>query len=730
MLRHMAFCSFILISFTIDAQTINVHGFVSNKAGKPVSNAIVTLVRQGLRDTTGTDGAYSIVKTGIAVLPARVPDAGTILFDKGILELSLHKPSAVKVEIFDAQGSLLKDLSHSAAAGVCRLKILDNLLAANLLIIRVSIGRRTILFRYLPPNRGKYAVYASGENATPVGEGLARMPAAIDSLKTAASGYLTKMTVISSYDQAAVITLDSVASFAFLSPSANAIWTAGSSYQIEWAPSSSGPSDLINLYLHKGAQSLSSIVSSVSNSGVYTYSLPSGLSTGNDYRIRITNNASPIKIGFSDFFTINAITAIDVFEPDNNRQTASTIDSLGKTQAYILTVNDTDWVKFSADSGSIYQLTLSGTVSVAASLYLGSSSASSASFGGQATSSLKWTCPKSNTWYVRISSYSAGGSGTYSFTVSRYNPAGWVHFINPAAKSVLTAGTSNIIAWSVDSSHMTRDNFNLYLCKGSRQFFPINAQVTSGAAFTWNIPEGVATGSDYRIGIVNRSRTVGEGFSDTFSITGMTPDSYEPDDSKTLAHPLYLPAQTHTLTVNDTDWFNVWVGPGPDNGPIPVTAIKIVSANKAVAIKVENSSNQDWNITTVADSSAMMRLASTTYCRVTSPSVGAYTISVADYPDSAFTLHFSSPKSGDTLSIGQSVSVSWSCQECAGGYYDIILLDGSFKTYDTLASNVAVNGTFQWSIGTNVKAGDYYIRVGKRYSGIGSGRSEMFTVKE
>jgi hypothetical protein len=117
MYPRLASCFFILTSLSINAQTINLHGVVFNKAGKPIPRAIVILVRQGLKDTTGTDGAYLITTRTSSAAPATAPDAGKISIDEGILEFPLNNPSALKVEIFDTKGDRLKGLSRSAAAG-------------------------------------------------------------------------------------------------------------------------------------------------------------------------------------------------------------------------------------------------------------------------------------------------------------------------------------------------------------------------------------------------------------------------------------------------------------------------------------------------------------------------------------------------------------------------------------------------------------------------------------
>ena len=82
----------VMVSVLIaNAQTINVRGKVTNQAGKPIASAVVTLVKQGLKDTTGTDGAYAITKNNAAVLPLLTPETEDISMSKGMLEFSLTK---------------------------------------------------------------------------------------------------------------------------------------------------------------------------------------------------------------------------------------------------------------------------------------------------------------------------------------------------------------------------------------------------------------------------------------------------------------------------------------------------------------------------------------------------------------------------------------------------------------------------------------------------------------
>jgi predicted esterase len=185
-----------------------LRGKVTNLAGKPISNATVTLVRQGMKATTGADGAYTI--TGIvAVLPEIVPQTEKISLHNGIFELLLSNPAPVKIEFFDVKGNLIKkEHVRNIAAGEYRLNIAKSLQATNVLVIKASIGKRVMSFRYLPFKSGKYAITMSGESFIPAGGGLAKMAAVVDTVQAAATNYKPKSVTITSYDQELNISLD------------------------------------------------------------------------------------------------------------------------------------------------------------------------------------------------------------------------------------------------------------------------------------------------------------------------------------------------------------------------------------------------------------------------------------------------------------------------------------------------------------------------------------------
>jgi poly(3-hydroxybutyrate) depolymerase len=182
----------------VNAQSVNLRGTVSNGGGQPVSGAIVTLMKAGLKDTTGSDGTYSLAQRNTAILP-RSSGAGSISLANGVLEIELSEPSPVTIEVFDIKSNLLKAERNAAReAGIFRWDFAGKYPSNQLLIVRASVGGKVSTFRYLPMVSG-YSGQA-GVTAATGGAALAKSAAAIDSLEVKAPGYAAKTVMVESYD--------------------------------------------------------------------------------------------------------------------------------------------------------------------------------------------------------------------------------------------------------------------------------------------------------------------------------------------------------------------------------------------------------------------------------------------------------------------------------------------------------------------------------------------------
>jgi hypothetical protein len=210
--RHILFCLFIFIGLSVNAQTIYLHGNVTNQAGKPIANATVTIMRLGLTYTTDEVGAYSFsCNTAIKKVSALPSETERIAMNRGVLEIGLSHPSLVYVDIFNAKGILLeKKTSSNAGTGVYRLDISKIRRGSNVLFIRASAGNRRATFLYLPSDKGNSIANSGIGNNLPVGGKTAKMAVAIDTLKATAPGYFTNTKVISSYEERVDISLDTI----------------------------------------------------------------------------------------------------------------------------------------------------------------------------------------------------------------------------------------------------------------------------------------------------------------------------------------------------------------------------------------------------------------------------------------------------------------------------------------------------------------------------------------
>ncbi|HEX3020634.1 MAG TPA: hypothetical protein VHP36_10050, partial [Chitinispirillaceae bacterium] len=195
MRQLLMFYFLLLIGLTINAQSVNISGKVTNQTGKPVSKATVELVKVGLKDTTDSDGAFSLATTNIQA--SLKPESRPITLSRGFLDFSLIKPSSVKIEIFDVNGALIKKLvQQNAQAGLYRFNVDEISHTSKLLVIRVSIDQERVMFRYIPLDNSKYVVNSSFENSKVVNGKLAKIAEVVDTIKVTADNYKVKSIAI------------------------------------------------------------------------------------------------------------------------------------------------------------------------------------------------------------------------------------------------------------------------------------------------------------------------------------------------------------------------------------------------------------------------------------------------------------------------------------------------------------------------------------------------------
>ncbi len=206
--QPLVFGIVVALGITVNAQTINVHGEVMNAANQPIANAVVELLHAPPKDTTGTDGLYSLTAGANAVQPSSGAMSADIRLDGSVLDLTVTKAEPIRIEIFGLKGNLLdKAAWNVAAAGSYRWNVTERIQAKNLLLIKASVGEKTKIFPYFSMPGGM--ANTSLEYTTPASGPLAKAAAFVDSLQATAAGYQTKWIGINAYDQTQDITLTS-----------------------------------------------------------------------------------------------------------------------------------------------------------------------------------------------------------------------------------------------------------------------------------------------------------------------------------------------------------------------------------------------------------------------------------------------------------------------------------------------------------------------------------------
>ena len=203
-----------VIGFSLTAQTINITGKVSNRSGNPIYRAIVTLKGHDLSDTTGEDGSFEIIqKTSSGPLSSPIlMNSEKKSFCNGIVSISLMHPTRVKIEMFDIRGVLLGQvLDHRIIPGKYRFDLNNHPLSKRIMLVRVSTGRSSMVFRSIHLNNGRQATNSSTTSISLKGNTFAKLKTTVDVLKVSASGYIETEVPISSYEEQNVdITLDTI----------------------------------------------------------------------------------------------------------------------------------------------------------------------------------------------------------------------------------------------------------------------------------------------------------------------------------------------------------------------------------------------------------------------------------------------------------------------------------------------------------------------------------------
>jgi Na+-transporting NADH:ubiquinone oxidoreductase subunit NqrB len=493
----------------------------------------------------------------------------------------------------------------------------------------------------------------------------------------------------------------------FTSPDEKTTWATGSTYTIAWTADSLLFGATVTLMLYNDTTFVQYIASYAANNGSYSWSLPAGLYTGSKYRIRIAAYSGSIGYAFSPYFSISGATP-DTYEPDNSRGAAKAIAADGEIQQRNLTINDSDWVRFDGTAGKTYLASVNaGTASVY--LYVTDSAGLLLTSQYGSRFSLSYIPVRNGKYYLRVQPYS--GVGAYTLSLSMFDPAKGglpVKFSSPDSGSVWSAGSGYTINWVPDST-VFGSQINLELYNDTVLAQSIYSYLGNTGSYSWSIPAGIYTSGKYRIRISSYTNRAVYGFSPYFTISGVVPDAYEPDNLRSAAKAISDDgaAQQRNIVSGDTDWVRF-------DGVAGKTYLATVnSAVASVYLYITDSTGSTLASQTGARVSATYTptRSGKYYVRVqyySSP--GAYSLTLASFAagQGGVPVKFTNPDSTAVWSAGSAYTAAWAPDSALFGTYVTLSLYLDAQFLYNLSSYVANSGSASVTLPYGLATGKNY----------------------
>lgn len=137
------------------SNAIELSGTVSDQDGKPLAGVEVYLSNTYPKDTTGSDGKYELIGTGVRQIGQKINSINPVIRGKNISFSVSKAPSNVRLDILDLSGrSICTVLRSSASAQKYSLPLPVERLSPSLYIVSLNIGSDHFFQRILVQQNG------------------------------------------------------------------------------------------------------------------------------------------------------------------------------------------------------------------------------------------------------------------------------------------------------------------------------------------------------------------------------------------------------------------------------------------------------------------------------------------------------------------------------------------------------------------------------------------------
>ncbi|MEI6062554.1 MAG: Ser-Thr-rich GPI-anchored membrane family protein, partial [Bacteroidota bacterium] len=277
-------------------------------------------------------------------------------------------------------------------------------------------------------------------------------------------------------------TIGSPAGITVVSPNGGEIWFTGSTYQVRWIDNIA---ENARIELYKGGVFNTLITASAASP--FSWSIPTSLVAGNDYKIKVSGLTNTASYDFSDSdFTISQGSFITVISPNGGETRTPGCTSL------------IQWV--SASPVSVRIDLFKGSVFYSC---ICSQTASSVNYFTWIPS---WSIAAGNDYRVKVSCLTGSNAGAYDFSDDAFTIwPGTLSVTSPNGGESWQHGSTHQITW-----HSTLcDNLRIELWKNGVFHSLITASTPAAGPFAWAIPGSCPAGNDYKIKIMAVANSAG-----------------------------------------------------------------------------------------------------------------------------------------------------------------------------------------------------------------------------
>jgi uncharacterized membrane protein len=445
------------------------------------------------------------------------------------------------------------------------------------------------------------------------------------------------------------------------SPYSGQTWYQGQTYTITWDSYDVG--DAVKIELYKSGSYYSTITSSTSNDGYYSWTVPSNTPVGSAYYIRISNITGTVYDN-SGYFSVDS-RSITVTSPYSG-------GTWHQGGTYTISWNSDDagnYVKIELYKSGSYHSTIT-------------SSAYTYSYG-----SYSWTIPSDispgSSYQIKITSNTYSSVYDYSsyFSIDERT----ITITSPSEGDTWYRGEASTITWTSDVSGYV----GIELYKNDSFYSTLKSSTYNDGNYYWTVPSNLPIGSSYQIKITSTYYSSIYDFSDYFSIDERFIAINSPSSND-----VWYKEEESTIT-----WDSKNAG-----SFVTIELYSSYSFHSTITSNTSNDGSYLWAIPSSLSTKSSYQI------RITGMPDGV----VTDYSDyfriDERTISVVSPSGGEIWYLGETYAIRWN-SENIGKLVDIELYeDGEY--HSTIASDASNNGYYSWTVPGNLNlSSEYSIKI-------------------